>query len=509
MSYSPPKYPASIPDQVTDLPDRTDDIDWIEAWIYNYVKKELVAVMTELGVDPAGAEATVAARLTAIEAAGVDESVILNIYLNSFRIAVLGSYAVMNMAKGISDEYEDETGIDTTASTGESYDSDNDLYSPVGVAKATGGTITYDGDYVIHTFLSDGTFTPASGFNVEYLVVGGGASGGNNIAGGGGAGGFRTGNAFAVTAQAYSIVVGAGGASQATGNTVGNNGVASSFSTISSAGGGGGGAYSSPNGQAGSAGGSGGGGGTAENGTAGVGGAGDTPDTTPDQGKSGGDAGNRGGAGNYTGGGGGGGASAVGGNYVTVNGGAGGAGTASTIYDGSSITYAGGGGGSAHSGSGGVGGVGGAGGGGAGGATSAGTAGTANTGGGGGGGVASGAGGSGIVIIRYLGTVDNMILISEKFTADTESDDARIVIFEEDVDAITLNTDIKAYVSRDDGANWTQITLTDEGNYSGSKRILTGEADISAQPSGTDMVYKITTLNEKDLKLYGTALSWA
>ena len=108
MSYSPPKYPTSIPDQVTDLPDRTDDIDWIEAWIYNYVKKELVAVMTELGTDPAGTEATVAARLTAIEAAGVDESVIMNIYLNSFRIAILGSYAIMNMAKGISDEYEDD-----------------------------------------------------------------------------------------------------------------------------------------------------------------------------------------------------------------------------------------------------------------------------------------------------------------------------------------------------------------------------------------------------------------
>jgi len=40
MAYSPPKYPDSIPDQVTDLPDRTDDIDWIEAWIYNYVKKD-------------------------------------------------------------------------------------------------------------------------------------------------------------------------------------------------------------------------------------------------------------------------------------------------------------------------------------------------------------------------------------------------------------------------------------------------------------------------------------
>jgi len=128
MSYSPPKYPAEIPNQTTDLPDRTDDIDWIEAWIYNYVKKELIAVMTELGTNPSGTYDTVKAWLEALDAAGVDESIILNIYLNSFRIAVLGSYSVMNMIKGISDEYEDETGIDTGASTNEDYDATNDLY---------------------------------------------------------------------------------------------------------------------------------------------------------------------------------------------------------------------------------------------------------------------------------------------------------------------------------------------------------------------------------------------
>ena len=52
MAYTPPDYPAAIPDEVTDLPDRLDDIDWIEAARYNELKKELVAVMTELGTDP-------------------------------------------------------------------------------------------------------------------------------------------------------------------------------------------------------------------------------------------------------------------------------------------------------------------------------------------------------------------------------------------------------------------------------------------------------------------------
>jgi len=50
----------------------------------------------------------------------------MNIALNSFRIAVNGALAVFNMIDGIADEYQDETGINTTASTNESYDSAGD-----------------------------------------------------------------------------------------------------------------------------------------------------------------------------------------------------------------------------------------------------------------------------------------------------------------------------------------------------------------------------------------------
>ena len=87
-----------------------------------------------------------------------------------------------------------------------------------GIIAANGGTITTDGDYKVHTFTSNGTFTPTSvsgdGF-VEYLVIAGGGAGaadGSTTAGngGGGAGGYRTGM-LAVTAQDYSITVGAGG----------------------------------------------------------------------------------------------------------------------------------------------------------------------------------------------------------------------------------------------------------------------------------------------------------
>ena len=102
----------------------------------------------------------------------------------------------------------------------------------------------------------------------------------------------------------------------------------------------------------------------------------------------------------------------------------------------------------------------------------------------------------------------NMTLISNATTAETQPDNSRLIVFEEDVDSVTVNTDIKGWVSRDGGTTWSQVTLADEGNYTGSQRILSGTVDISGQPSGTSMKYKITTHNYKNMKIHGTGLTW-
>ncbi len=107
-------------------------------------------------------------------------------------------------------------------------------------------------------------------------------------------------------------------------------------------------------------------------------------------------------------------------------------------------------------------------------------------------------------------STENMILISESFTAVAEADTSRLILFEEDVDAITVNTDIKAYVSKDGGVTWEQVTLSDVGDYDNNKRILTGIVDLTVTGvgSGTDMKWKVTTHNEKSLKLHGIAETW-
>jgi len=109
-------------------------------------------------------------------------------------------------------------------------------------------------------------------------------------------------------------------------------------------------------------------------------------------------------------------------------------------------------------------------------------------------------------------TNGDLTLISNANTAEAAPSDARIVIFEQDIDSITINTDLKAYVSRDGGTNYSEVTLTDEGDYASGKRILAGSVDVSGQPSGTSMRYKIRGFNNsgdaKEFNLHGVCLTW-
>ena len=106
-------------------------------------------------------------------------------------------------------------------------------------------------------------------------------------------------------------------------------------------------------------------------------------------------------------------------------------------------------------------------------------------------------------------TATSTTIISSSFTSTTVPTTSRIVVFEENVDTPTLNTDIIASVSRD-GTNFTNATLSDSGYVTGSsgQRILTGQADISGQPSGQSMRWKLQLANNQ-VKIHGVSLSWA
>lgn len=277
---------------------------------------------------------------------------------------------------------------------------DHTISATFAVASATGGGINEIPGYRIHTFSTNGTFTPNGLGSVSMLAVGGGGGGGygNNsdqCGGGGGAGGFVA-TATVLGPISRAVTVGSGGTA-GTGSAPGGNGGNSVVQGIVTAFGGGGGATGIGAYRFAGNGGSGGGAAGFLQSTAGSGTAG-----PPRQGYDGGSwlSGVQGGSG-------GGGATAPGTPGTGMVAGDGGAGRESTIT-GTSVYYAGGGGGGTASLVNGDEGTGGIGGGGNGGqddnipAAQPGVAGRGGGGGGGGGGAYNGAvGGSGIVVMRY------------------------------------------------------------------------------------------------------------
>ena len=446
------------------------------------------------------------------------------------------------MVDQVIDEYQDATGIDAGASTNERaagattakyYDGGTTVTPSV-----TGGATTVVGDYTYHVFTS-GTvnYVTDTTQDLDFLVVAGGGSGGFGESGGGGAGGLIYRTEKSVANGTYSVTVGAGGG---TGDP-GNSGADSTFGSLFTAKGGGyGGYYSGP--VAAASGGSGGGadhngdttfgtstqaGQSGDSGTYGFGFAGGRGDTGSSHG-------------NAQGSGGGGGAGGLGGDAGDgTGGGRGGLGKELTLFNRWGTTsanvattgtdggwFASGGGGGRYNSPNSTG-TASAGGGSAGThTTTAATDALANTGGGGGGNGSSSTsyqaeGGSGIVIVRRPTILQtpgaNLTLQSVETTAESAPTTADLVMLIEDNEGTaTINTDIKAKVSRD-GTDFgdSYVTLVDEGNWGTDKRILVARnIDLTAtHDTGTAMKYKIETFNQsagvKETRIHATSLAWA
>ena len=515
---------------------------------------------------PATLPAVSGSNLTNIPTVADVNNLINNIAMLGFKVATNGSLAKYDLVDQAVDEFTDASGIDASASTNETLS--GGYYVGQSGSRPTGGTIstsTISGtEYRIHTFTSSANFVAGQSGTVDMLIVGGGGGGGNYLGGGGGGGAALLVQSRDITADTYAVSVGAGGAGGQDSDTAdnGHQGTGSYFGSdyastyLFARPGGGGAGHGTGNGDT---------GGTYAVGTAAVtisgtanggggssagasGGTGYDPTDRSVSAPSGETwtlySNNAGGNGTHGGdhsAGGGGGAGAAGANgSASGNGGAG----QQINIDGNNYYWGGGGGGGGinrvSSGSnGGLGGGGGgsnqSGGSGDGGGTAintggspsdginAGGAGGANSGGGGGGGghgdYDGGAGGSGIVIVRYasdqfqpiadltLQSVDSTAL-SAPSTADF------IMLIEDGAGTATLNTDVKAFISRDSGSNFTQGTLVDEGTWGATtKRIVAfHNLDISSQPSGTSICYKVTTHNQsggsKETRIHAVSHGW-
>lgn len=102
---------------------------------------------------------------------------------------------------------------------------------------------------------------------------------------------------------------------------------------------------------------------------------------------------------------------------------------------------------------------------------------------------------------------DNMTLISNSIEAEAEPSESRLLFLMKDEDAATLQTDIKGFVSLDDGTNKEQVTLVDVGDYDANWKIIAGTKTLTDRNDQT-MIREITTHNNKHIKIRSWVQGW-
>ena len=107
------------------------------------------------------------------------------------------------------------------------------------------------------------------------------------------------------------------------------------------------------------------------------------------------------------------------------------------------------------------------------------------------------------------GSVENMTLLSDAFTAETVPTIGRIHIQVAPQEVFTLNTDLTAEISRDGGTTFSAATLVQTATLAdGTIAYEDNNVNISGQPSGSQMKYRIKTLNSKELRIHGAVFQW-
>jgi hypothetical protein len=108
-----------------------------------------------------------------------------------------------------------------------------------------------------------------------------------------------------------------------------------------------------------------------------------------------------------------------------------------------------------------------------------------------------------------IGTGSDMILTSQSFSALSQPNNARpTYVLDVSGDTLTLDSDVKAWASRDNKVTWTQSPLELKSVIYNNIHLVSGVADVTGQPAGTDMVVKITSHNGKKIKVLDGGMQW-
>jgi len=163
-------YPTAIPDD-TNYPNKTNDVDWIYAALYNDLKEEVLALCKELGISPSGASATLVARLALLATKAsptfTGEATIPTIDLTGGQIKFPAT-AVPSADPNTIDAYKEHTWTPVySGSTGSigatAYSTQIGHYTKIGNIVFASGTIilTNNGDWTGSVYITGLPFTSA------------------------------------------------------------------------------------------------------------------------------------------------------------------------------------------------------------------------------------------------------------------------------------------------------------------------------------------------------------
>lgn len=100
-----------------------------------------------------------------------------------------------------------------------------------------------------------------------------------------------------------------------------------------------------------------------------------------------------------------------------------------------------------------------------------------------------------------------MLLESVPVVAISQADIATVTLLQESVGAVDPLVDLTVSVSRDNGVTYSTSALVLITSATGGQNVYTAEIDISGQPAGIDMVYKLET-TDVGSNLQGASLQW-
>lgn len=102
----------------------------------------------------------------------------------------------------------------------------------------------------------------------------------------------------------------------------------------------------------------------------------------------------------------------------------------------------------------------------------------------------------------------NMTLTSVAYPAASEPALGRVAVQLVESDPITINDDVTAEISRDGGTTWAQATLALVSSLDSVKLYEDANIDLSGQPSGDDVVWRVKTDNNIDVAVSGVVAQW-